>query len=204
MKFARQSLSALALVWICSCTSVAWGQFGGPQEGSFGGAGGTSQGLYEAESILIVIPKSRDCVWAFSTNADNADKVELSTPIPAESSPVVLGSNVAVFIHDGSAYGFSAETGKWGSIKLQEPKEPAIPIVGGKFVAIRNADCIYAFGVKQGTWAKATLSEGSQAHPMLGNSMIQVLDGNSLYVFGQASDRWIAIDMANGDRIRVK
>ncbi|TWT39452.1 PQQ-binding-like beta-propeller repeat protein [Blastopirellula retiformator] len=161
-------------------------------------------GYIDAEPLLIVIPDSRDCALAYNAESDDWDKVEFSTPLPGEGSPVAIGGDVAVFVHEGVAYGYSVETSRWASIKLDDPKTPGIPVIGGKLAAVIHGDFVYGFGAKHGVWAKAKLSSGSKAKPIIGSTLIKVIDGNVMLVFGEASKRFSGVDLTNGEMVKLR
>lgn len=191
-----------ASVCIVSMTLFGFGSRAALGQG-FGDLTPHDGAFIEAEPTLIVIPKSRDCVLGYSAKTDDWDRVELKSELP-KNAPVVVSGDLAVFVHDGVCHGFSAETGRWASIKLADSKEPAIPIIGGNVAAVRHADDVYGFGTRHGVWGKATLSKGSRAQPAVGSSLLKIVDGETMYVFSETSKRFSGVNLTDGETVRAR
>lgn len=124
-----------------------------PQQGGLGNALGVP---IQGNSLIVVAPKSRDSLAAWSAQTGVWARIPIK---PAEQDAIVpiVGSRVAAARIGQMVYGYGAESGKWHWIKMETQ---AVPSVGNDEVTVRDGDWYYAMSLSSGKWSGVNLKTG--------------------------------------------
>ncbi len=194
------SFKLIAALALFSFSTPAFAQFGG---GGFGGGDGgffgdfefeTAYGTYiESGGVFAAISISGKTVTAFSPTTGNTAKLNFEKKI--EPYVPMVARDMVCFMHDKTAYAFSAQTGKWDSVKTK--KGTWIPVVSGNILCFVDGNTAYAFGAKHGKWIQVDTEKAPV--PTVSGSMVKIRVGSKIYICSSTSTEWQVIDLESDE-----
>ena len=123
-----------------------------------------NEGMWIADTnSLVVVPKSRKTIAAYSVPKAVWAHVKFDTPLPPAVNVVVSGDFVA-FQTKTSVYAFSAATAIWCRQDLKG-KSPGKFYVAINMIRVRDGDLLYVFGVNSKAWSGVSLATGEELSP---------------------------------------
>ena len=114
----------------------------------------------DAGESMIVIPESRKVIAAYSKKLGTWDFAKLDEPLAANEK-VANAGKVAAFQTSDSCYAYSADTGKWGRLSLDNNSTSRFQI-DSDIVRLTMNDVIYVFGQNSEEWSGVSLVTGLQ------------------------------------------
>ena len=169
-------MKSMVILSLSVCLSLggnsAWAQFGG---GGLGGIGGAP--LQPVERPIAVIT-GRGWGVGYQNSSPGAGAIVI---VPKEGKRV---------------WGFSATTGKWSSVELEEGDvSEVIPAAGNGAAGFRVGRWAYGFGELAGRWDKIQISrdalpDDSTAMPILGNNILAIQNGRVACAFSIEHGKW--------------
>jgi hypothetical protein len=117
-----------------------------------------SLGPIIGQSLIIVVPRSRNALLAYSKETGRWYKQPIK---PTEKTPItpIVGAQVAAVRVDNQIFAFSAINGAWASVAVPAGSK-AVPIVHSKIVTLRDGSNFYVFSANSGQWTGIDLEDG--------------------------------------------
>lgn len=107
---------------------------------------------------------------------------------------------IAVVISESgkTLYGYSAKTGNWDRVRVQNPDGRQIyPLVGGGVACAVVGTRAYGFSGTTGRWDVVEITPGRV--PVVSRHFCCVDDGSKIYTFSNSTGRWSMADMSQDD-----
>jgi hypothetical protein len=112
----------------------------------------------DAGATLVVVPKSRKIIAAYSVPKATWARLEFDPPLEKEVKVANVGA-LAAFQTKDSVYAFSAATATWGHLKLPMDTKAQFGLDNNK-VRVTDGNMLYIFGVNDGAWSGISLDSG--------------------------------------------
>ncbi|QDU79508.1 hypothetical protein Pla110_12180 [Polystyrenella longa] len=124
-----------------------------------------------------------------------------TTPNPISNIQPIQGRNlIAAVSPDGSeVWGYSLETGKWISLKINRKNLPPFPVMGTDVCACQVGNDVFAFGSRSQKWEKVSFPETEKAQVIIGKDYVTAQSANFYYVFSALSSTWSGIALKSPD-----
>ena len=87
---------------------------------------------------------------AYTATTGKWHPLDLKTPVQGAAVPIV-GMTLAAYAADNRVFAFSAKSGKWDSVELEDGAKP-VPVVGLTNVKFEHKDHLYVFNANTGKW----------------------------------------------------
>jgi hypothetical protein len=110
---------------------------------------------------------------------------------------MVSEGGVAVVISKSgnSLYGYSAKTGNWDRVRVQEPDgRPILPVLGGGVACAIVGKHAYGFSETKGRWETVEVAPG--ATQMVSQHLCWIVAGSKIFMFSDTTGRWSIADMS--------
>ena len=109
-------------------------------------------------NVIVVVPRSRDLISAYSIPRGKWHQVQLDTPLPPEQHVAVAGNMAAFQTHD-AIYGFSAYS-ETGWCKLPIGSDDKTFLIDNDQVQFNNQQQFCIFGAYAKGWSRIDLDTG--------------------------------------------
>ncbi len=112
----------------------------------------------DAGATLVVVPKSRKIIAAYSVPKATWDRLEFDSPLDKDVKVANSGA-LAAFQTKDSVYAFSSATATWGRLKLPMDTKARFGL-DTNMVRVTDGNMLYIFGVNDGAWSGISLDTG--------------------------------------------
>ena len=152
---ARLRSAAMVVAMLGLTSACLWAQSPGGQSGP---SATTAAQTLSGGQVIVVVPRSRDAVLAYSQTLGCWCRQPIKVASNAPILPIV-GDDVAAFKIGDEVFAFSAVLARWKSLSLP-PDSKAELVVASKYVTIHAGNVFHVFSPKTCRWSSVNLDSG--------------------------------------------
>jgi len=110
------------------------------------------------ESLIIVVPASRDAVLAYSMETGRWKRQAIA---PIDKAPIlpIVSTDVGAVCIGNLVLAFSGPKGDWDSVTVSDASK-VVPVLHGDTVMLQDGSKLYVFSANAGKWSGVDLETG--------------------------------------------